>query len=63
MGDVGANKKKFKMKSTDGIIFLGCGLNNNSPDDNVLIFNHEPLNRKLEWRFHNLDSLINSVNK
>ena len=59
MGDVGASKKKFEMLSIDGIIFLGCGLFHNSPNDYVLIFNHEPLKRKLEWEFCNLDSLMN----
>ena len=62
MGDVGANKKKFEMISTDGIIFLGCGLYHNSPDDYVLIFEHEPAKRKLEWKFCNLDSLMNYRN-
>lgn len=59
MGDMGAGKKSFDMQSVDGITFLGCGLYHNSPDDLVLIFNHNIKERTLTWEFYNLDDLIN----
>ena len=67
-GDMGANAKKFEAESTDGIIFLGCGLNNSyytdpvireqQPRDQVLIFAHEPQSRSLSWTFVTLNSLL-----
>lgn len=56
-GDMGAQQKTFRMDSDDGIHFLGCGLNNNEPDDAVLIFNYIKQTGMLEYDFHNLDSL------
>jgi hypothetical protein len=44
------------MISDDGITFLGCGLYENSPLDNVLIF--ERAGRELIWKFENLDLLL-----
>ena len=58
MGDMGASKKKFEMDSVDGIHFLGCGLNENHPDDLVLIFNYNTVSHELNYNFHNLDSLL-----
>ena len=57
IGDMGGYKKTFSSLSDDGIWFLGAGLNNNEPDDAVLIFNYIKSEEKLEWDFHNLDSL------
>ena len=58
MGDMGAGPKKFQMDSDEGIHFLGCGLYNNEPDNNVLIFNYNIENKQLDYGFHNLDSLL-----
>jgi len=58
-GDMGAQQKTFRMDSDDGIHFLGCGLDNNDPDDAVLIFNYFKKTGELEYDFHNLDSLYN----
>jgi hypothetical protein len=57
LGDMGS--QHFCMDSVDGIHFMGCGLHN-SPVDEVLIFNHDVVNKKITWGFHNLDSLVNS---
>ncbi len=57
LGDMGGYKKTFSSISDDGIWFLGCGLNHNEPDDEVLIFNYNITNEFLDWQFHNLDSL------
>lgn len=56
IGDMGASSKSFEMISDDGITFLGCGLYENSPLDNVLIF--ERAGRELIWKFENLDLLL-----
>lgn len=58
LGDMGASKKKFQMDSEDGVHFLGCGLYKNHPDDLVLIFNYNTISQKLDYEFHNLDSLL-----
>ena len=58
MGDMGAGAKSFEMQSEDGIIFLGCGLYHNSPDDLVLIFEHNINQKLLIWDFKYLDDLI-----
>jgi hypothetical protein len=38
---MGATWKKFDMFSDDGIRFMGCGLYDNSPEDNVLFIEKE----------------------
>ncbi|NOY49392.1 MAG: metallophosphoesterase [Chlorobi bacterium] len=58
LGDMGAGPKKFDQESVDGIRFLGCGLDNNSPEDNVLIFHLNKISYDLTYEFHNLDSLL-----
>lgn len=58
LGDMGASKKKFQVDSVDGIHFLGCGLNENDPEDLVLIFNYNTVSHELDYDFHNLDSLL-----
>ena len=57
MGDLSGNKKTFNMISDDGIQFLGTGLQENQPDDKVLIFTLDKQTRELSWEFQNLDSL------
>lgn len=67
-GDMGANAKKFERVSDEGIVFLGCGLNNSyftdpeelsqQPEDLVLIFDHHPAERKLTWEFVEINRLI-----
>jgi hypothetical protein len=58
LGDMGASKKKFQMDSVDDIHFLGCGLNENDPEDWVLIFNYNTVTQELDYNFHHLDSLL-----
>ena len=60
MGDMGLFQKSFYALSNDGVQFLGCGLYMAEPDDQVLIFEYDVLDKDLHWSFHNLDSLINS---
>jgi len=59
LGDMGATWKKFDMFSDDGIRFMGCGLYDNSPEDNVLFIEKEIESAPLTFSFHNLDSLLN----
>ena len=68
-GDLGQRAKQFAWQSPQGIRFLGSGINNSAdpahaPDyvtnfdpDKVLVFRHDPQERKLEWNFQDLDSL------
>jgi hypothetical protein len=69
MGDMGASYKKFEAVSSDGIQFLGCGLDNikyyYEPDqwwtkekDVVLEFNHNTTTKDLTWKFMDIDSLL-----
>ena len=57
LGDMGA--QRFYMPSVDSIHFMGCWLSDN-PVDDIMIFEYDLVNRKLNWEFHNLDSLLNS---
>jgi len=57
MGDLSGNKKTFNKISDDGIQFLGTGLQENEPDDKVIVFTLDKLTQELTWKFHNLDSL------
>jgi len=59
LGDMGATYKKFDVYSTDSIRFMGCGLYHNEPEDNVLFIEQQTVNAPLQFRFHNLDSLLN----
>jgi len=69
-GDMGANGKLFEQESLDGIVFLGCGLNNSfytDPDelakaepDYVLLFVHDRDQRSLSWQFIDLNELLNT---
>ncbi|MEN8115692.1 MAG: metallophosphoesterase [Bacteroidota bacterium] len=66
LGDMGSRKIDFV--SDDGIHFLGTGLNRsyykdpvereNSPRDWYLEFKHVPKTGWLEWKYHDLDSVI-----
>jgi len=60
LGDMGASEKKFDMFSDDSIRFMGCGLYDNGPEDNVLFIEQEIENAPLRFTFHNLDSLLNA---
>ncbi|NOR88168.1 MAG: hypothetical protein GQ527_11215 [Bacteroidales bacterium] len=56
-GDLGSGtKKKYQEQSSDQIEFLGCGLNQYSPNDLVLIFDNDE--GGISFGFHNLDSLV-----
>jgi hypothetical protein len=68
-GDLGQRAKQFAWQSPEGIWFLGSGINNSAdpayaPDyvtnfdpDKVLVFRHDPKERRLDWSFQDLDSL------
>lgn len=68
IGDIGGNGKLINKQSTDGIYFLGCGLDNSrytdpdelalQPKDLLLIFEHDIEKRELSWSFQDLDSLL-----
>ncbi len=69
MGDMGKYNKKVDMLSSDGIHFIGCGLDNIiyrwKPEklnvlekDLILVFDHDVQNRKITWQFMDLDSLL-----
>ncbi len=55
LGDMGG--QHFLMDSKDGIHFMGVGLNE-SPKDEVLIFEYALPGRTMTYQFHNLDSLL-----
>lgn len=55
LGDMGG--QHFLMDSQDGIHFMGVGLNE-SPGDEVLIFEYALPGRTMTYQFHNLDSLL-----
>lgn len=70
-GDLGFSRKKMDTTSTDGIRYLASGIDNSrytndslaldsAAKDLVLIFEHVPQNRSLEWKFHDLDSIYNA---
>lgn len=58
IGDMGANLKTFSAVCDNGIVFAGCGLDKNSPDDKVLVFSY--IDRTLSMEFQNLDSLLSA---
>ena len=69
MGDTGFKVKKIEAVSKDGIHYLASGIDNSRyardpqqldtvPKDLVLIFQHHPQRRTLQWQFHDLDSLL-----
>ncbi|MDD3860363.1 MAG: hypothetical protein PHW83_09215 [Bacteroidales bacterium] len=72
IGDYGYNSKFADLISTDQIYFLGCGLWNTAyttPEqieiagpDIVLIFEHNLTERTLNYSFHNIDTLVESLN-
>ncbi len=55
LGDMGG--QHFLMDSQDGIHFMGVGLNE-TPQDEVLIFEYALPARTMTYQFHNLDSLL-----
>lgn len=67
LGDMGA--KKIDYTSSDGLHFLGTGLNKskyqnpedraNSPQDWVIIFKHSPVTGWMDWKFVDFDVLTN----
>ncbi len=59
LGDMGASWKKFDIFSDDSIRFMGCGLYDNEPADNVLFIEQEMEDAPLRFTFRNLDSLLN----
>ena len=72
-GDFGMRAKTFQYQTADGIWFLGSGINNSVGDpatapeyvtnfdpDKILLFEHRPEERALDWKFIDLDSLLTS---
>lgn len=69
-GDYGMVTKQSSFTTDEGIKLLGSGINNSlnmdyPPDyvknfnpDSVLIFEHKPHERSLEWSFHHLGDLV-----
>ena len=69
-GDFGMNAKTFAHRSAEGIWLLGSGINNsldkdyvpdyvtNLQPDSVLILNHHPQTRTLDWSFVRLRDLV-----
>ena len=71
LGDAGDGSKEFYKESDDGIHFFSSGINNSKyrkdPEklakqkkDKVLIFEHYPEERKLTWKFHELNDLVDN---
>ncbi|MDD3859547.1 MAG: hypothetical protein PHW83_05060 [Bacteroidales bacterium] len=69
MGDIGKYYKKVDLLSSDGIHFLGCGVDNimyrwNTErlnvleKDLILVFDHDIQNKNITWQFMDLDSLL-----
>jgi len=66
MGDVGVNAKSYEGISTDGIHYLGSGINNSyntfqgipiTAADLVLVFQHVVSSNQLSWKFVPLNDL------
>ncbi len=58
MGDMGSNPKTFAQMSVDSIQFLGCGLDQGDPADQVIVFQYDVATQKMTWDFHYIDSLL-----
>ncbi len=69
MGDMGASYKKIDFRSDDGIIFLGCGLDNIKyrfeedqwwiyEKDMILELNHNIVDGVITWTYRDIDSLL-----
>lgn len=63
LGDMGDTQKSIDFISDDGILFLGCGLYKNEPEDRVLIFSHQTITNQLTYQYHKLDSLLMTQRK
>lgn len=69
-GDFGMRQKSFQHRTSDGIWFLGSGINNSvSPEfapeyvtnfdpDKILTLHYQPAYQQLTWKFLDLDSLV-----
>lgn len=69
-GDLGQRVKEFEYQTSEGIWFLGSGINNsalapnmpayvtNTSSDKVLIFSHQVKMKKLSWEFIELKELL-----
>jgi hypothetical protein len=59
-GDIGLRATEYEQKTTDGIIYLASGISNGDRNGKVLVFNHCPKSRKLEWEFQLMYDLVSS---
>lgn len=56
-GDLGIHRKNFELTDNSGIHFLASGLNNEDPQDSVLILRQPEPNHPLQWEFIALDKV------
>jgi hypothetical protein len=67
-GDYGQKEKQFQYRCKEGLWFIGSGIDRSNryiPDslketskDLILLLDHSPENRTLNWKFLDLDSLL-----
>ena len=50
-GDLGYYTSEFEYKTTEGIYFLGSGINAGSQNNKALLFQHNTVTRELSWEF------------
>ncbi len=71
-GDYGQKEKQFQFRCNEGVWFIGSGIDHsnrlmpdtlkNTAKDLILLLNHSPENRTLDWQFLDLDSLLEEQN-
>jgi len=59
-GDIGNNVKTFEEQTQDSIVYLASGIQSGNEQSQVLIFEHNPKEKRLVWNFANLESYTNS---
>ncbi len=58
-GDIGFKVKNFEYKTKEGIIYLASGLWDKTPNQDVLLFEHDIYSKKLKWTFLSIQELLN----
>jgi len=56
-GDLGFNAKFFEYQTPEGIIFLGSGMNQGDPDNQVLLLKKDSKLKTLRWESVSIDSV------